>query len=702
MTSSQDSLQQRLDDIVSGRSHAARAGAARLSASAEGAAPEAPQHGRPFSTFIPEDVQRAAELASELMRIAHQAGGGDEGLSAALDVVEQHLGGEQGHVAALRAEAGEAPVRGLAQHALKLFVTHDPTARSRLRLHPLERRQPGLVRPSQAPAGGAPSAAAEAAGEPSATPPEDRVSFWREDPLVNEHHEHWHLVYPLGGRPSQGGVMDLGDRHGELFAYMHEQMLARYDAERLAVHLQRVAAFADYAAPIAEGYDPGSLKLWDGGAWSVFAPRPAGAAWSDLTGPFASRPGATIQAQQRFYEAMTEAAKTHSFSRLAPPVAVTIDNLGDAEEANPNSPDYHGNGNPANYQVYGNHHNDGHIHFMAWNNQAPYGVMGQTATAVRDPVFLRWHKEVDSVYQTYQNTLAPYDFSTGPRVRIRKSADGSGAASPDIQLLRIPGSGPVDEGAVAAALFGGTGRLPDGVEATDELRTEMRQRQVELEDAQGNPVEVTIEYLSHEDFLYAFRVENLAGTPQNLAVRVFLAPETEVEDRTAWVEMDRFTYQLTGPSGVIVRRSDDSSVVRKPALKPADLEPTDEPSPKTEQQPWCDCGWPYTLLLPRGTAEGMPFRLYVMFSDGAALDMPPQPGKCTSLSYCGLQDRKYPDQQEMGFPFNRPFARPIPETVAAQDNMGWTTIGIRCTNIAPAAPAVATALPAHLGQPQPA
>ena len=73
-----------------------------------------------------------------------------------------------------------------------------------------------------------------------ATPPEKRLDFWREDPLMNDHHEHWHLVYPASGRPSPNGVVALGDRHGELFAYMHQQMIARYDAERLSVGLSRV------------------------------------------------------------------------------------------------------------------------------------------------------------------------------------------------------------------------------------------------------------------------------------------------------------------------------------------------------------------------------------------------------------------------------------------------------------------------------
>lgn len=701
MPTPQDSLQQRLDNIVSGRSPAARESAAPPAALA-GEAPARP--GRPFSTFILEDVQQAAEIASELMRVSRAAGDGDAGLSAALDVVEGELDRESGGggPGAAAANGREEPVHGLAQHALKLFVTHYPPARERLRLHPLERRQPALVRPSADQAQAAPQGAPQAppSGGAKATPPEDRLSFWREDPLMNEHHEHWHLVYPLSGRPKLGGGFELGDRHGELFAYMHEQMLARYDAERLGVNLRRVSAFVDYAAPIPEGYDPGSLMLWDGTQWSTFGPRPAGAAWTDLASPFDTRPGAKIARQAAFFDAMTEAADTQSFSRLTPPVATTIDNLGDGEEANVNSPDYYGRNDPRNFRIYGNHHNDGHIHFMAWNNRQPYGVMGQTATALRDPVFWRWHKEVDSVFQAFQNVQRPYDFSTGPRVRIRKTVRDGRAVSPDIQLFRVADGVQVDEAALAEAIAA-DGALPAGIQATDELRTRMLQRQVEARDAQGRPVLVTINYVSHEDFLYAFRVENLAGVPQNLAVRVFLAPESEVDDRTAWIELDRFTWALAGRTGVIVRRSEDSSVVRKPALKPEDLDPADEPSPKTELQPWCDCGWPYTMLLPRGTSTGMGFRLYVMFSDGSELSMPPQPGKCTSLSYCGLKDQKYPDTREMGYPFNRPFATPIPQTVAAHDNMGWKSITVRCTNIPAPPPAVTTQVrPDQLPQPE--
>lgn len=53
---------------------------------------------------------------------------------------------------------------------------------------------------------------------------EHRVAYFREDIGVNLHHRHWHEVYPFMGMKE----IVYKDRRGELFYYMHQQMLARY------------------------------------------------------------------------------------------------------------------------------------------------------------------------------------------------------------------------------------------------------------------------------------------------------------------------------------------------------------------------------------------------------------------------------------------------------------------------------------------
>ncbi|KAG7164723.1 Phenoloxidase 1-like [Homarus americanus] len=96
----------------------------------------------------------------------------------------------------------------------------------------------------------------------SAIKPEHRVAYWREDYGMNVHHWHWHLVYPI--------EMDLiRDRKGEIFFYMHQQMIARYDMERLSVGLRRVEKLENWRIPIPDGYFSKLTVNNSGRAWGT-------------------------------------------------------------------------------------------------------------------------------------------------------------------------------------------------------------------------------------------------------------------------------------------------------------------------------------------------------------------------------------------------------------------------------------------------
>jgi len=169
-----------------------------------------------------------------------------------------------------------------------------------------------------------------------------------------------------------------------------------------------------------------------------------------------------------------------------------------------------------------------------------------------------------------------------------------------------------------------------------------------------------VRFLTHEPYTLFLRVENPGATVRDVTVRVFLAPASEATGRRAWIEMDRFALTVPAATRLVVGRADtESSVVKRPVDRnPARaLGEGSQPSEDT----YCDCGWPWTLLLPRGTAAGMPFRLMAICSD-AAIDRVPAQGPCGSMSFCGAVDR-YPDARDMGYPFARGFADPIEETI---------------------------------------
>lgn len=85
---------------------------------------------------------------------------------------------------------------------------------------------------------------------------EQRLSYFREDIGVNMHHWHWHLVYP--GRGPANVVNK--DRRGELFYYMHQQIIARYNVERFCNALPTVKPLSNLRQPISEGYFPKILS----------------------------------------------------------------------------------------------------------------------------------------------------------------------------------------------------------------------------------------------------------------------------------------------------------------------------------------------------------------------------------------------------------------------------------------------------------
>jgi hypothetical protein len=180
--------------------------------------------------------------------IAHQETALD--LSQALSMIAADQPGMNGLDAVLNAaEAAFATQNSdLVKFALGVFITNDPRGRT-LYIPPAIEQSPELFIPSNVGVSPA-SPAMGGLGD------EAKLDYFREDPDFNAHHLQWHRVYPTRGSldPSNpGGGRIAKDRQGELFWYMHQQMLARYDTERIALDLPPVDALDDYTERL-EGY----------------------------------------------------------------------------------------------------------------------------------------------------------------------------------------------------------------------------------------------------------------------------------------------------------------------------------------------------------------------------------------------------------------------------------------------------------------
>ncbi len=649
-----------------------------------------------FSEFIDEHIEEATNLAAQFMQLANETPGND-GLEKVADQVEIEK---------------ERRAVGLVEHALMLFILHHPEGR-KLSIPSLLIRSPGQAFASSALKMGAPKPGAVYARslQSGSSPPEQRLDWFREDPLANEHHEHWHVVYPTRGipNPKDPNTRRLKDRHGELFLYMHQQMLARYDAERIAAGLGLVVPYSDYRQPISEGYDPGGLVTPGSTPESFieYTARPGGTYLRDLT---VNDPGIayTIHEHELIRDRTLDAIDSGYFRNGNKFVEIPQTHRGSELIGNTSEPTI----DTVSNQFYKNHHGFGHILIAyAIPDKQESGVMANTATAIRDPIFWRWHRHIDDMGFRHQERLDPHNYDDRPPVSMRTK----GTESTDLILCRLEDlkaiCDPEREGAaIGQHAFGNAGGntnwnndFTSGVsnftykgvehqlEAIAELQTEMKLGKFTLQNEQT----VGFPYLDHVPYCYFIRLKNESAEDKNVTVRLFLAPSTVVDadsgeienplqdehinNRRLWIEMDKFQYDLKpNEEAVVFRQDQESSVIRRPVMSPnevRDLEPGDDP-----EDNYCECGWPYHLLVPRGTATGMYFRLFAMITDGE-IDSVPGPEHCGSMSFCGARD-EYPDQRPMGYPFDRRFSGGnFEETFAEEPNASSRRILIRCVNL---------------------
>ncbi|GFT57369.1 hemocyanin F chain [Nephila pilipes] len=458
---------------------------------------------------------------------------------------------------------------------------------------------------------------------------ENRLAFFREDVGINVHHYHWHVVYPITWRPDVMGKIK--DRKGELFYYMHQQMMARYDCERLGIGLQRVIPFQNFAEKFG-GYAPHLTSFLEDPDQDEpqktgnYGSRPIGLGLIDL-----NRADATGQVEdlERWKDRLMQAAHLGAVidesGKIVPLTVKTgIDVLGAMIEASYLS---------INSTYYGDFHNKAHnmislVHDPDGRFKQNPGVMVDTATAMRDPMFYRLHKYVDNMFTEYKNTLPSYEQAE----------------------LEFPGII--------------LGNVNVKAKTTNVLNTFMTDGYLELSHRiplKGS-VQVKYQHLDHESFDYEIECENKTTDPKKATVRIFLAPVYNElgqkipvnEQRRFFMELDKFQVTLKSGQNTITRKSIESSVTSKATPSFEKLIKGDEEYQKDDS--YCYCGWPEYFLVPRGNHRGMDFILFAMLTnyENDRVYGPEDESKCEgSPSYCGIKDRKYPDKRAMGYPFDR-------------------------------------------------
>lgn len=451
---------------------------------------------------------------------------------------------------------------------------------------------------------------------------EIRMNYFREDIAVNQHHYHWHIVYPYQG------PMEIvnKDRRGELFVYMHNQILRRMDIDRFCLGIPAVIPLLFHdGAIVPDGYFP---KM-DTSLGSMYnAGRPDGAKLREI-----QLDGEDVTAEQirLWLERLTNSIKAGYIivpdkQPIKLDIETGIDVIGNVIEACMLSP---------NQGYYGSAHNLGHTliancHDPSRNNKEAPGVMHDVTTAMRDPIFYRWHKMLDEVCREYKITLPFY-------TKDELSCD-------DVSVDKIE-------------------VLKDN-QKVDTLTTFWEWNDVNcsrgLDFKSSTPVYIRFKILNHEEWETKITVTNKSPVSVKVSVRIWFIPVHDfmryninlARQRNLGLEMDKYVTTLEPGKNTLSRNSKDSTVTI-PFERAFPSAFGDGPPPDaTDETAYCMCGWPHHMLLPIGTMDGAPFEVFVMLTpfekDRVETDD-------IGAAYCGIRNKKYPDKRAMGFPFDRLF-----------------------------------------------
>nr|P83180.1 RecName: Full=Hemocyanin B chain [Astacus leptodactylus] len=198
---------------------------------------------------------------------------------------------------------------------------------------------------------------------------EQRVAYFGEDIGMNIHHVTWHMDFPFWWKDSYGYHLD---RKGELFFWVHHQLTARFDSERISNWIDVVD---EIHWSCIEGFAPHTSYKYGG----EFPARPDNVHFEDVDGV------------ARVRDSRIRDALAHGY---------LLDNSGNKSSVY--SP---------NVQYYGAIHNTAHIMIGRQGDHKfdmPPGVMEHFETATRDPSFFRLHKYMDNIFKEHKDSLPPY------------------------------------------------------------------------------------------------------------------------------------------------------------------------------------------------------------------------------------------------------------------------------------------------------
>lgn len=180
-----------------------------------------------------------------------------------------------------------------------------------------------------------------------------------------------------------------------------------------------------------------------------------------------------------------------------------------------------------NSQYYGNLHNQGHTiisfaHDPDARHLEEFGVMGDVTTAMRDPIFYRWHSFIDTICNKHKALLPEYN------------NEELGFANVNIDYIE--------------AKLGAPNARPNTLLTYWQRSTANLAAGLDFGPTADENIGANFRHLQNAPFTYTFNVTN-TGARRKGTCRIFICPKTDErnqpllleEQRLLAIEMDKFT-----------------------------------------------------------------------------------------------------------------------------------------------------------------
>ncbi|XP_014260938.1 hexamerin-like [Cimex lectularius] len=470
----------------------------------------------------------------------------------------------------------------------------------------------------------------------SDTDPESKLRYFRDDTGLSNMFINWHMHFPnwrpVGKIPKTQSWED----RGHLFYYFHQQLLSRYNLERINNKMEPV----------------------DGLSWDKVEMGRYVLDLLDNDGdPIPGRHAGAPNIQNTWWKRVNDlTGLQHRISQVVDSNLILTTSCYHLEELRKGSEIYQlgntilGTGNSSHPEYYGSYFFEGTdaVNIMGKgdiaDNKEP-GFFFKMLTTLRDPIFYSMLENIRSFIQDYTNTY------------ISNYKD-------------------LDE------MYDYEGLSLDSVKINNELTTYFDYEEIDVTkviDLAPNEKLEDIKYkakilkLNHKPFSYTVKVtannsylkSNNTGEPPQVMFRLFLGPKHDWKGRLMdfqsaihyFVEIDRFPINLKEGTTETTRNSKDSSIYVDGELNYAKVIEMMKSGKRTGKDWNLDytkeisfCGLPSNLMLPKGEPHGNKFRIISLITPFKPEEQGEVIREFKSFPLCG--NLKMMDHWT-GFPFDR-------------------------------------------------